>query len=124
VTEFNFGPPSPDPTPEQLARIRERVLEGLKMEQTYARAELIDREGETIARAEVTVWKRMNDAGAVEWGGTLTPPAGAVLAVDRGRYTLRLDGRDFDIVMRDTPGRFGRGARTSATFIGSGAPPY
>jgi hypothetical protein len=94
------------------------------MEQTFSRAELIDGEGETIARGDVTVWKRPSDSGALEWGGTLSPPAGAVLAVDRGRYTLRLDGRDFDIVLRDTPARFGRGARTTATFIGSGAPPF
>jgi hypothetical protein len=124
MSELNFGAPPPEPSPDQRARMRERVLKGLGMEQSYERVELIDGEGETIARGQVTVWKRTNDGGAVEWGGTFTPPAGAVLAIDRGRYTLRLGGRDFDVVMSSTPGRFGRGASTNATFTGSGAPPF
>jgi hypothetical protein len=88
--------------------------------------ELIGSSGAVVARVGGSAWTKTSPGGVQGWGGDLYPLGDDLLTIDAGAYTLRLpDGSEGEILISNLriSSSVGRGARSSATFRGNGAPP-
>ena len=94
-------------------------------QRSYQDAGLVGIDGEQITKGRAHLWSKTNSAGLMEWGGTLTPEAAGLLRVTPRPGRLRLEDREYFILITDvtTLGRTGHAGGSIVVFSGEGDSP-